>query len=197
MIFSEPRGDAAKRLVKLQSQEREAKAQARELTVQRRAAHEDVARLEEELTEAYARGREDKKVAEKLARARETASQPWEQRSAGAERALQRAAGEVERHITASLVELAAELAPDCFAAAERVEKAIEEVFAAREAWQAEARRFTDLLRPVQGVSGADLPYLKLERLEGALRGLRGQVPPPMPRQLLAELGARSSAEPR
>jgi hypothetical protein len=47
----------------------------------------------------------------------------------------------------------------------------------------------------VQGVSGADPPYLRFERVEGALTRLRGHVPPPLPRQLLVELDVGSKAE--
>ena len=193
--FAKPRGKAAKRLNELQRREEEAKGLVRDVQTKRDSAYEGLAKAERDVTDRYAKGQDPEAVTVELARAKDVAATPWQELIAGANLAAQRAAREVESHVSANFAELVAELASDSFAAAERLEGAIEAVFDAHEAWQAEARRFADLSRAVQGVSGADLPYLRFERVEGALTRLRGHVPPPLPRQLLVELDVGSKAE--
>lgn len=186
-------GKAAKRLTELQRREEDAKALARDLHERRDLAYEELARAERDLREAYAQGQNGEELSALLAQARESAATPWDERIAGANLAAQRAAREAESHVSEYFADLVAELARDSFTAAERLQGAVGEVFEAHGAWQAEARRFAELSRAVQGVGGADLPYLRFERVEGALAHLRQQVPAPLPRQLLAEL---SKAEP-
>jgi len=63
--------------------------------------------------------------------------------------------------------------------------EALESIEGAVREWRAVAHHYSDLLRPVEGVDGRDVPelYIDAVRLEAA-RALERGIPVPLPRSL-------------
>jgi hypothetical protein len=115
-----------------------AAGRVREVEDEQRKAAADLARISEELTEAFAAG--DRKAAERLGRAKATAhanaAQPWAEMVAGAKRAADRARADRDGYIIERHADLVAERAPGAVAAAEGVRNAIVALREAVRGWQ-------------------------------------------------------------
>ena len=83
------------------------------------------------------------------------------------------------------LGELAASREHDAHAARDAVIEALEAIEVAERAWADVEHFYVDLLRPVSGVNGQDVPSLNLSAVKAeAQRALDRGVEPPLPRSL-------------
>jgi hypothetical protein len=120
-----------------------------------------------------------------LAAARNRAEQPWAQRREGKQRLVRRLEAERDQFVVDHLGELAGAKEPAAHAATDRLTQALEEVEAAAREWQGVASHYSELLIPVEGLDGRDVPELHIDavRLEAA-RALERGIPTPLPRSL-------------
>jgi hypothetical protein len=119
--------------------------------------------------------------------ARNRAEQPWAQRREGKQRLVQKLEAERARFVQANLDALAASREPDAHAAREAVIDKLEAIEVAERAYAEVEQWYVDLLRPVEGLDGRDVPSLNLGAVKSeAQRVLERGVPTPLPRSLFA-----------
>ena len=162
-----------------------ARQRARSLA-QAAAEHADaIGRLKEERVAAYSQDDERKANALKR-RTTEAADKAGEleERREGADIAAQRAQRDRDLFVSANHGGIVAERAPSAREAVKMIEDAIAALTEGVRAWRAEAAIQVDLLRPVAGRDGREIPDLPIYQLVRDLgRAVQAGVPAPMPPQ--------------
>jgi len=106
-----------------------------------------------------------------------------EERRQGADIAARRLQVGRDAFVAEHHAELVAERAPVALAAVKAIEDATAALAEGVAAWRAEAGIQVDLLRPVAGRDGRDVPDLHIHQpVRDLLRAVRGGVPAPLPR---------------
>jgi len=162
-----------------------ARQRARALS-QSAAEHADaIGRLKEERVAAYSQDDERKANALKK-RTTEAADKAveLEERRQGADIAARRTQVERDAFIAANHAALVGERAPAARAAVKAIEDATAALAEGVKAWRAEATSQLDLLRPVAGRDGREIPDLQIDQLARDLqRAVQAGVPAPLPPQ--------------
>jgi len=171
-------------LAGLEEQVTTARTRARALT---EAIAEHAAELEQlkaARVEAFAEDDERRAAAlQKKAGDAEAKAVELAERRAGADLAATRAARARDAFIVAHHGELVAERSPAALAAVKAIEDATAALAEGVRTWRAEAAIQVDLLRPVAGRDGRDVPDLHIHQpVRDLLRAVRGGVPAPLPR---------------
>jgi len=181
--------DAVKKLTKIDARLAEARHALRAVMDEERRAHDELRNAEAALADHFAHENVDdlepRDLHNALAATRGRAEQPWAQRREGKERLVRKLEAERAKFLQDNLGELARAKEAAAHAATERVRKALVEVEAAAREWHRVAQHYADLLRPVEGIDGRDVPELHIDavRLE-AQRALERGIPTPFPGSL-------------
>ena len=165
--------DAVKKLTKINTRLAAARQALRAVTEEERSALAEVKTAEAALADHF--GQEDhdplpSDLRNQLAAARNRAEQPWRQRREGKQRLVgqleaERARVRPRTPWRAGRCEGGGGTCGD-----RRVIEALESIEGAVREWRAVAHHYSDLLRPVEGVDGRDVPelYIDAVRLEAA-----------------------------
>jgi hypothetical protein len=180
--------DAVKKLAKIDKRLAEARYGLRAVEEEQRRALADVKTAEAALADHFAQESVDELHApdlhNALAEARNRVEQPWAQRREGRQRLVQTLEAERARFVQDNLGALAASRKHDA-QARERIVELLEAIEVAERAWAEVEQFYVDLLRPVEGVDGRDVPALNLAAVKSeAQRVLERGVPTPLPRSL-------------
>jgi len=162
--------DVLKKLAKIDNRLAKARHELRAVDEEQRRALADKKSAEDALADHFAKESVDElhppDLHNALAEARNRAEQPWQQRREGKQRLIRQIEAERARFVQDNLGELAAAREADAHAVTEAVIDAlgaIERVARARaevEQW------YVDLLRPVPGLDGRDVPSLNLSAVK-------------------------------
>jgi len=194
VIFPNPQSDTAQELTRLEQEVVQRRKQLRDVELERSQATTRVRSLKEQLTEAYAADKSPAKLKTKHAEALRVLKEDMPPQVEGAKRALDRATAAVTSYMGEHFEDLAAEMLPACLAARDDIQQAIDDLEAAQGRWIGEAQRFDKLRQTAPEARGLQMPELRLGKLDSAIADIDGQVPVPMPRQLVPE-DARDEAE--
>ncbi len=187
MIFADPQTDAAKQLSEIERSIVKARQHERELHIEHQRVLDERARVKEQLTEAHAEGKATDKLDKRLAQLRNELEDHWPPRIEGAKRAHERAQFARDRFMSEHFEELAGELMPQCSAAADNVQQAIDNLLVALGQWQNEATRFEKVMARVPGVRSLTMPAFPIHSLQQELGHIDGRVPVPVPREMLPD----------
>ena len=105
-----------------------------------------------------------------LAAARNRAEQPWAQRREGKQRLIRSLEAERDRFVVDHLGELATSREHDAQVVSDALLKALEGIEVAERGYAEVAQWYANLLRPVTGVDGRDIPSLDLSALKNGRR---------------------------
>jgi len=161
-----------------------AKALPRNISQQQQTAKADLARLTEQLVEAFAAN--DTNLQAKLTEAKPKAeariAEPWAERQAGARRAADRLTAERNQWVTANYRDLLAEITPEAMAAAEAIRTTVTDLQASVAHWSATAQRVA-AIATAAGQHPDTMP--RVDAIQNAVRELTRAMPeilPPLPR---------------
>ena len=162
-----------------------ARARARALAEAIAKHAEAIEQLRADRIEAFAQDDERRAAAlQKKAGDAEAKAGELAERRAGADLAATRAARGRDAFIAEHHGELVAERSPMAHAAVKAIEDATASLAAGVKAWRAEAASQLDLLRPVAGRDGREIPDLHIYQLVRDLgRAVQAGVPAPLPPQ--------------
>ena len=183
--------DAVKKLTKLDTRLAEARQALRAVDEEQRRALAEVKTAEAALAEHFAQEALDElhppDLHNSLTAARNRVEQPWQQRREGRQRLVQKLEADRDRFVAEHLGELAASREHDAHAARDAVVEALERLDVVERAYADVEQWYVNLLRPVPGVDGRDVPSLDLSAVKSeAQRVLDRGVPAPLPRSLYA-----------
>lgn len=120
-----------------------------------------------------------------LAKARNRAEQPWQQRREGKQRLVRQLEAERNRFVEENLGALAASREHDAYAVRDALVEALERIEVVERGYAEVEQWYVDLLRPVPGIDGRDVPSVNLSAVKAeAQRVLDPGVEPPLPRSL-------------
>ena len=178
-----------KELQKIDKRLAEARQALRTVDEEQRRALADVKTAEAALADNFAQESVDElqpaDLHNNLAAARNRVEQPWSQRREGKQRLVRRLEAERDRFVIDHLGELAASREHDAYAAREALIEALERIEVAERGYAEVAQWYSELLRPVPGVDGRDVPSVDLSALKNeAQRALERGIRPPLPRSL-------------
>lgn len=189
--------NATRKLAALDKKLADAKHRERELADGQRQAEVEQGRLRQRLVEVFEEGddiavdgtgpagSEAAKVHAELAKADARVAEPWAQKIEAARRRIQRAGDDRARFVIDNLGDLADARREEAEAAATELEAWLEGAEAVVSHWHELARWYTDLLVPVPGVTGQDLPMLNVDSLRSEIQRVQERgIPAPLPRSL-------------
>ena len=186
--------EATKKLMKIDTRLAEARQALRAVTEEERRAQAELKTAEAALAEHFAQETVDelepRELHNRLTAARNRAEQPWAQRREGKQQLVKRLEAERDQCVIDNLGALAASREHDAHAARDAVVSALEAIEVAERAWADVERYYTDLLRPVPGVDGRDVPRLNLSAVKSEVqRALDHGIPAPLPRSIFGGEG--------
>jgi hypothetical protein len=180
-------GSAWKRLLELKEDVRQARRN--ELQVDQEMQEFEYRRLElkEQLADAYADGRGMRKVEAEL---KSVLGQRRDHvpKLEGARRRRARAEAAVQGYIGSHFCELLEELRPACTQASVDVQRAIDWMSESKARWDSCSQTVDELIQQTPGIRSNpkyQMPVLRLGQLQSYLAAVDGDVPVPIPRQLL------------
>jgi len=180
--------NATKELQKIDERLAEAEREAREAEQAQRDAQAQLQAVKECWTEHFAQEGADplpRDLHNAQNEAEREASKPWPEIMAGKRRRVMKIRAERDNFVAEHLGELAASREDDAHAARDEVVEALERIEVAERAYAEVEHYYTELLRPVPGVDGRDVPSLNLSAVKSeAQRALERGVPAPLPRSL-------------
>jgi hypothetical protein len=186
--------DAVKKLTKIDARLAEACSALRAVSEEERAAQADLKSAEAALVDHFGRENHDPLPSDlhnALASVRSRAEQPWAQRREGKQRLVRQLEAERDTFVADHLGELAAAREADARAVREKVVAALEAIEAVEHEYALVEHWYTDLLRPVPGIDGRDVPTLNLSAVKSeAQRALERGIEAPLPRSLYAPADA-------
>jgi hypothetical protein len=183
--------DAVKKLAKIDTRLAEARYELRAVDDEQRRALADKKTAEAALADYFAQESVDElhppDLHNALAEARNRVEQPWAQRREGRQRLVRQIEAERARFVQDNLGALADSRKHDADAARDAVVEALQRIEVVERAYAEVEQYYDNLLRPVPGVNGQDVPTLSLAAVKSeAQRVLERGVPAPLPRSLYA-----------
>src|SRR5918997_6617293 len=181
--------DTVKKLRQIDQRLAQERQALRAIDEEQRNARDEVEDAEAALADHFAQEHVDelepRDLHAKLAAARNRAEQPWQQRRVGKQRLVHKLEAERAQFVNDHLGELAASREHDAYAACDAVINFLEGIEAAERGYVEVEQWYANLLRPVPGVNGRDIPSLDLSALKNEVqRALERGIRPPLPQSL-------------